>query len=179
MGMCGCIEGEASNWFIYMYDRRAACDGDVCVTNGSVLSVYSKCCDNGSACVEWEVLVCVEDSALSCWRNKDGSWGTLISIWSDWYTEGATSGEVSHWLVDNEDRSDDVRDEVVSETVLAWGATEAGRGGRWWMYLFSISLASLFSLTALRALTMSCHVRGDSCLSLSEMISRNWSSHLL
>ena len=43
------------------------------------------------------------------------------------------------------------------------------------MYLFSISLASLFSLilSALRALVMSCHVRGDSCLSLSEMISRN------
>ena len=56
-----------------------------------------------------------------------------------------------------------------SETVLA---TEAG-GGRWCMYLFSISLASLFSLTARRALTMSYHVRGNSCLSLSEMISRN------
>ena len=43
------------------------------------------------------------------------------------------------------------------------------------MYLFSILLARLFSLTlsALRALAMSCHVRGGSCLSLSEIISRN------
>ena len=32
----------------------------------------SKFCDDGSTCVEWWALVCVEDPALSCWGTEDG-----------------------------------------------------------------------------------------------------------
>ena len=60
------------------------------------------------------------------------------------------------------------------DSVLTLGGTEAG-GGWQCMYLCSISLARHFSptLSALRVETMSCHVRGDSCFSLSLRISRN------
>ena len=56
-----------------------------------------------------------------------------------------------------------------------WGSDEGG------MYSDSMTLTTSRQFTEgdLRAVTMSCHVRGEFRFSLSEMISRNWSLDFL